>query len=193
MDTSQEALLKKYNQLYLAMILRYKDYIEEQENLNVAELPKLITPQDDDVLNVANRIKNTFDPYSYHDNYVAAAKRAYDYVKSEIASVSLPIEFWLRPSDTIKSGAGDIFDQATLLCSILIALGNIGAKVITVVKPTERRFVVYSEFNGNIIAFDLEKGYGGFDNQERLFDSLALKGDDITAYEFNEKMYNDLV
>jgi len=194
METPQEAeLLKKYNQLYLAIILRYKDYIEEKENLNVAELPKLILPADESIITVSNRIKNAFSDYSFGKDYINAAKLAYEYVKNEISTVSLPIEFWLTPTDTIKSGAGDIFDQATLLCSMLIALGNVTAKVITVIKPNERRFIVYSEFGGKIVAFDMDKGFGGFDSLEKLLEGLSLNGEDVTAYEFNDKMYNDLV
>ncbi|MDE1855931.1 MAG: hypothetical protein KGH49_01715 [Candidatus Micrarchaeota archaeon] len=186
-------LLKKYNQLYLQMILRYKDHIEDKENLNVAELPKLITPDDNDVMNIANRIKNALGTYSYGQNFINAAKLAYEYVKNEISVVSLPIEFWLRPSDTIKCSAGDVMDKATLLCSALIALGNVSSKVVTVVKPSERRFLVYCEFDGKIIALDLDRGFIQFEDRDKMLQSLTLNdGEDTTAYEFNDKMYNNL-
>src|SRR5690348_15562975 len=111
----EDSLLKKYNQIYLEVILRYKEHIEQNENLNVAELPKLITPTDENVITSANKIKSTFDNYSYNSNFLAAAKLAYEFVTNHISQVSLPIEFWLYPADTIKCEAGDVFDKATLL------------------------------------------------------------------------------
>jgi hypothetical protein len=127
-------LLKKYNQLYLEVILRYKEYIEEKESLYVAELPKLVVPENEDVVNIANRIKNSMPSYNYNDNYYDSARLAYSYVKDEITLANLPIQFWLTPDETIKCGAGDIFDKAVLLCSLLIALGDVSAKIIIKVK-----------------------------------------------------------
>ncbi|HVA82729.1 MAG TPA: hypothetical protein VNF06_01025, partial [Candidatus Aquilonibacter sp.] len=75
----EDALLKKYNQIYLEVILRYKEHIEQNENLNVAELPKLITPTDENVVTAVNKIKSTFDNYSYSSNFLSAAKLAYEY------------------------------------------------------------------------------------------------------------------
>lgn len=192
-DQKKDNIQEKYGQLYLEVILRYKDYIEQNENLNVAELPKLITPSDESVVALAKAFKSAFDPYSYSSNFLAASKMAYDYVSNQIVHISLPIEFWLYPSNTIKCGAGDLFDKATLLCSLLIALGNPSAKVITSVKPNARRFLVYCAFDDKIVAFDLDRGTINFENKEKLIESLLLKDEDeTTAYEFNDEMYNNL-
>lgn len=189
----EDKLQGKYNQLYLEVILRYKDYIEQNENLNVAELPKLITPTNENVVALANKLKSAFDPYSYNSNFLVVAKLAYDYSVNKVSHISLPIEFWLYPTDTIKCEAGDLFDKATLLCSLLIALGNPSARVITSVKPNARRFLVYCEFDSKIVAFDLDRGVINFENKEKLIESLRLKDEeDTTAYEFNDEMYNNL-
>ncbi|MDE1845949.1 MAG: hypothetical protein KGH53_01555 [Candidatus Micrarchaeota archaeon] len=189
-----DELQRKYNQIYLEIILRYKDYIEQNENLNVAELPKLITPTNENVITATNKVKSTFDNYSYNSNFLSAAKLAYEFVTVHISHVSLPIEFWLYPSDTIKCEAGDIFDKATLLCSMMIALGNPSTRVISSVKPNDRRFIVYCEFDDAVFAFDLDRGLIRFDTKEKLIGSLVLKeNDDTTAYEFNDKMYESLV
>lgn len=173
--------------------MRYKEYIEQNENLNVADLPRLITPTNETVVTAANKVKSTFDNYAYNSNFLSAAKLAYEFVTIQISHVSLPIEFWLYPSDTIKCEAGDIFDKATLLCSMLIALGNPSSRVISSVKPNERRFIVYCEFDDAILAFDLDRGLIRFENKEKLIESLVLKeNDDTTAYEFNDKMYANL-
>lgn len=39
----------RLNNLYLAVISRYKEYIEEKEGLSVAELPTLVTPNSEKV------------------------------------------------------------------------------------------------------------------------------------------------
>ena len=35
----------KINQVYVSIILRYKDYIEEKERISVAELPRFVIPK----------------------------------------------------------------------------------------------------------------------------------------------------
>ncbi|MGC8710455.1 MAG: hypothetical protein ACP5RF_02500 [Candidatus Micrarchaeia archaeon] len=189
-------LLKKYNQLYLEIILRYKEYIEEKESLYVAELPKLVMPENEDVVNIANKLKGSVPNYTYDENYYDAARLAYSYVKDEITLANLPIQFWLTPDETIKCGAGDIFDKAVLLCSLLVALGNVSAKVIIKVEDSEREFLVYSEFNNSIIAMDLDSGIKEYKNKDELLLAMGIKSNDtsgeVTAYEFNDKMYNSL-
>ncbi len=193
MDESSE-ILKKYNSLYLEIIMKYREYIEEQENLYVAELPKLVTPEDGSVKAIAGSIASKFQEYDYEENFPDAAQLAYEYVRDSIAGVTLPIQFWLRPSQTISYGAGDIFDKSVLLCSLLIALGNPSTKVIIAVSDSRRSFAVYSEFGGKIIAIDMEKGINRYDTKEILLKSLGIREEgEATAYEFNDRMYIDVL
>ena len=187
--------LKRYNQLYLEIIMRYKDYIEENENLYVAELPKLITPDNESVVSLANKIKSQFPIYSYNENFPDAVRSAYSYVKESILLVNLPIQFWLKPEEVIRCGAGDIFDKATLLCSLIIALGNVSTKLIIKVKESEREFVVYSEFNNGIVAVDLERGVKEYKSREELLKAMGVYGEneEMNVYEFNDKMYNSII
>ncbi len=192
MDESEA--LKAYNSIYLEIILRYKDYIEEKEGLYIADLPKLVTPKDESVGLAAREIQNNFPVYSYDDNFPDAARLAYQYVKKKIVDISLPIQFWLRPSQALKYEAGDIFDKAVLLCSILIALGNVSSRVVVVVRDTERHFIVYSEFKGKIIAMNIERGMGDYKDFDALMKDINIgNSDDTTAYEFNDNMYRDIV
>ncbi|MEM3839342.1 MAG: hypothetical protein QXF01_02055 [Candidatus Micrarchaeaceae archaeon] len=190
MDESD--LLKKYNSLYLEIIMKYKDYIEEQESLYVAELPKLVTPADESVKGLAALILSKFQDYNYEKDFYEASRLSYEFVKESIKTVTLPIQFWLKPSLTINHGAGDLFDKAVLLCSLLISLGNPSAKIIIVVGENRRSVVVYFELNGKIIAMDLEKGVSSFGIKEELLKALRIGSDDATAYEFNDRMYNDI-
>jgi len=187
--------LKRYNQLYLEIIMRYKDYIEENENLYVAELPKLITPDNESVVSLANKIKSQFPIYSYNENFPDAVRSAYSYVKESILLVNLPIQFWLKPEEVIRCGAGDIFDKATLLCSLIIALGNVSTKLIIKVKDSEREFIVYSEFNKGIIAVDLERGVKEYKSRDELLKAMGVyeESEEMNVYEFNDKIYNSII
>ncbi len=185
--------LERNSKLYLTILMRYKDYIEENESLNVAELPKLITPQDPQVTAFANSIKNRLEGFSYDKNFYEAALMLHKHVKEEIATVSLPVQFWLMPSETLAIGAGDLMDKATLLCSGLIALGNVTAKVIIKANEEERKIGVYCEYNGKLAYFDIDDGAYVFNTKEEMLKSLGIEqGKNISAYEFNNSMYNDL-
>jgi len=186
--------LNKYNKLYLEIIMRYKDYIEENEQLYVAELPKLVTPENDSVVAAVNKIKSSFPVYSFEGNFYDAVKLSYEYIRDGIFTVEVPLQFWLTPEETIRIGAGDMFDKAVLLCSMLIALGNPSTKIIVIISDSTRRFVVYSEFQGKIIAIDVSTGIKEYKDKDELLMNLGIsKGDEIMAYEFNDKMYSDLV
>lgn len=188
----ESALLKKYNSIYLGIITRYKNYIEENESLYVAELPKLVSPQDDAVLAQVGKIKGNFSSYNYDEDFYSAVKLAYDYMGREIMTVSLPIQFWQRPGETISNGAGDLFDKAVLLCSMLIALGCVSSKIVIAIRDGRRDFLVYSEFKDRLIVVDLENGISEAENRDELLNRLNVKEGEVSAYEFNDKMYIDI-
>lgn len=186
--------LKAYNSIYLEIIMRYKEQIEDKEGLYPADLPKLVTPENDNVVLLAKEIQNNFPAYNYDENFPEAAKLAYAYVKDKIMSISLPVQFWLKPEQTIMYCAGDIFDKAVLLCSLLIAMGNFSSRIVVAAKDTDRTFVVYSEFKGKLTAMDLDNGVRDYGSLDELLKELKVDNDDdTTAYEFNDKMYRDIV
>ena len=108
MDDDAE-MLRKYNNIYLTIITRYKDYIEEHEGLYIAELPKLIIPSDKNVASIAEQIKSDFESYNPATDFPDAAYKALEHIKS-IKQVTMPIQFWQMPSETISNGAGDEFE-----------------------------------------------------------------------------------
>lgn len=189
----ENELLKKYNSLYLEIIMKYRSHIEEHENLYIAELPKLITPQDEVVKGLADRLAEKFPEYKYDNNFYDAAKDAFKFVKDSIATVSLPVQFWLTPAQAITNSAGDTFDKAVLLCSLLIALGNVTSKVIIAAGEAERQTLVYFELGQIVVSMDLEDGISEYGSKEELLAKLGVKDDeDLSVYEFNDKMYVDI-
>jgi hypothetical protein len=189
----EDTLLEKYNSLYLEVIMRYKEYIEERETLHVAELPTLVTPDDEAVIASVKNIKAMFATYNYDTDFPEAAREAEWYVREKIITTSLPIQFWLKPRQTISLEAGDVFDKAVLLCSLLIGLGNVSSKIITAVSGSGRKLAVYCEFKDRIVFFEIEGKAAEFGTKEEMLSSMGIgKSTDVTAYEFNDKMYNNL-
>lgn len=187
-------ILKRYNDIYLGIILRYRLYIEEKESLYVAELPTLVTPDHESIVGFANAIKARYQAYSYEDNFYDSAIFAYEHVKEKIINVTMPVQFWLNPSQTLNYGAGDVFDKIVLLCTLLVALGNASSKAMAIIRGNERRFLVYFEFDGKIVSMDLDNGIEKFDSRESLLDIFGIRDDgEVSAYEFNDKMYVDIV
>src|SRR5271169_6510879 len=107
----------KLSQVYLAIISRYKDYIEEKEGLSVAELPRLVTPNDPKVKEKVAELKASFLNYDYNGNFREASVRAHDFVKNDITEAILPLQFWLTPEETLTFRLGDAMDKNMLLCS----------------------------------------------------------------------------
>lgn len=187
----EEKRLGSLNQLYLAIISRYKDYIQEKEGLSVAELPTLVTPKNEAVAKKVAEIKSGFNAYSYEGDFYQAAIKAFSFVKDEIESVILPLEFWLSPEDTLAYMMGDIMDKNILLGSMLVALGNPSAKVLVRIKEDNVSTFVYCNFNDKVYMFDIGNGTKEFENKEALVASLDID-EDTTAYEFNNQMYLDI-
>ncbi len=190
---SDDELTKKYNSLYLEMLMRYREKIEEGEKLYIAELPKLVTPSDDAVVAAVNKIKSAFPSYSSDENFKEAAAKALSFINDSIVQVSAPIQFWLRPNQVLSIGAGDVFDQMVLLCSMLIGLGNMSSKVIATMKNEGKAYAVYCEFQGKVLVLERGRGISELKDKNELLAKMGIyMGSDSTGYEFNDKMYADL-
>ena len=182
----------RLNNIYLLIISKYKDYIEEKEALSVAELPTLVTPKAAMVARKAADIKSEFDNYDYDANFYDAGMKAFDFVSKGIGSTALPIEFWLMPEETLRFMLGDVTDKSILLCSILIALGNPSSKVVVVSRDSMRSIYVYYEFGGSVVMMDVENGkVEKFGNKDDMLKAFSLD-DESAAYEFNDQMYVDI-
>ncbi len=183
--------LVKLNQLYLLILTKYKKYIEEKENISVAELPTLITPKDPLVAKKAAELKEGISNYIYDINFNEAALKAFNFVTNEIADASLPLQFWLAPAETLKFGMGDITDKSILLCSLFIALGNPSSKVIVVLNST-KTISVYYEFSNSFTLLNIrDKGITVYQTKEELLGKLGIS-EDSSAYEFNDQLYQDI-
>jgi hypothetical protein len=184
--------LGRINSVYLLIISRYKDYIEEKEELSVAELPILVMPKSPLVYAKAEEIMSAMPNFSYESNFYEASIEAFNFVRNEIEDVALPLQFWLTPEELLSFKVGDITDKNILLCSLFIALGNPSAKVVVMISDSERRIKTYYEFKGRITLFDIANGETRtFETKDEMLNLFDIK-EDTTAYEFNDQMYVDI-
>lgn len=191
-ELNETERLRKLNAIYLRIINRYGSYIANDESVSVAELPRLVTPKDPAVAKKAKDIMSNFSPYEYSRDFYSAAVMAYDYVRKEIYPIVLPVEFWLEPNETMEFGAGEKLDRYTLLCSLIIALGNPSAKILIVEKSERLEPTLYFEFDGSFYSMNFESDIAKLESREELLKNLGIT-DDTVAYEFNDKMYIDIV
>ncbi len=181
----------RLNGLYLSIISRYRDHIEQSEHLSVAELPKLITPRSELVAKKAEEIKNGFGVYSYNSSFLEASVKAFAFVRDEIEDAVMPLEIWLLPDETMTFRLGDIVDRNTLLCSLLIAMGNPSSKVFVYSRGAARRVFTYHIFKEKIYTMEFGKEPQEYSSREKMLKSMKID-DDATVYEFDDKMYIDV-
>ncbi len=181
----------RLRQLYLAIVMRYKEHIEEHESLSIAALPSMVTVKNEKVIAKAQEIINSFSSYDYDRDFYDASMHAFEFVKDSIAEVVLPVQFWLLPEETLSFMMGDLLDRNILLCALLVRLGNPSAKVFVKIKGTARDSFVHCEFNNKVYILDLGSGIREVDSKKAMLDSLGID-DDTTAYEFNNQSYADV-
>jgi hypothetical protein len=180
----------RMNQLYIAIISRYKEYIEEKEGLSVAELPTLVMPTNQKVKEKVDEIKSGFLNYNYENDFTEASTRVYQFVNKNIAEIVLPLQFWLTPDETLAFMLGDVMDKNILLCSMLVALGNPSAKVFVKMSENTKKVFVYYEFKN--VVYTLDEGIKEFNGgKEEMLKSLNMN-EETVAYEFNNQMYADI-
>ncbi len=181
----------RLNQLYLSIMSRYKGYIEEKEELAVAELPTLVLPKSERVVRKANEIRGAFTNYSYDADFPKAAMAAFEFVRDGIEEVVLPLQFWLTPDETAEFRLGDRIDRNILLCSVLVALGNPSSKVFVVKRESGVSTYTYFEFGGKTVLMDIQGGTSVYASRDEMVSGLRI-GEDDTAYEFNNQSYIDV-
>ncbi|MEM3791580.1 MAG: hypothetical protein QXL16_02530 [Candidatus Micrarchaeaceae archaeon] len=183
--------VERYNRVYLEILLRYKEIIEEHEVLYFSELPKLVKA-DEEVKIAAEKILGSFDGYNFEKDFDKAAEKAYEYVNNEIRTIILPLQVWLSPGEVIRCGAGDQFDKAVLLCSLFLALGCVNCKVLVVSFDSSRKIGVYYE-SKSYNYFGIDECKKTFSSREEMLSYLKVGSDEVVdAYEFNSLIAKSL-
>lgn len=194
MNIDEKEVLRRYNSFYLSVLLRYKEHIEQSESIYLPDMPKLIEPFSEEVTAFSSSIKKEFENYTIKEDFYKAASTAFKKLEERILVVQLPMQFWQAPSEVLANGICDILDYSSMLCSILISLGCVSSKVAVINSEDNDRIVVYSENNGIFYLFEHNLEIKTFNNKELMLEYLLEKNKgEVTAYEFNDTLYRDLI
>lgn len=173
--------------------MRYKDHIEQEESLYLPDLPKLISPDLNEVTSLASEIKSQFENFS-SNNIKEASINLFNDLEKRIKIVSLPIQFWQKPSETLTNEIGDELDYYSLLCSSLIALGCFLSKVFILNTDGKNTMLVYYEHENEVVVFKHGTEPKIFKNKELFLKYLIENVEtESIAYEFNDKIYRDII
>ena len=184
---------KRRELIYRKIVERYRELIEASESKSIPELRSLVKPQSSSILEVRGKITREFSQYSYENDFIAAAQKAYEFVKDEIGTEHVPVEFWLSPKDIVELKTADEMDKAIFLCSLLIALGNKGAKVVVEMKGGLKHAFVMFSFGNRYYLFDPVHNVNLAGSKEILEAQISTEKDEENniVYEFNDVEYNE--
>lgn len=123
-DANSDVKLK----IYELIISRYKDKIEESEHKSISELRERISPYNEFVKQLSERLTQDLKPYEYEKHFPSALQSSIEYING-IGNVELPVSFWIDFQTMDELRAGDLIDQALLLTSLLRSFGSPTAKM----------------------------------------------------------------
>jgi hypothetical protein len=114
-------------QLYLLMLSRYKDLINEKESKTVTEIKEKVTPHHPVVEGIRKKLLSPH--YIYERDFLAALNKAMDYIGS-VETIEFSINFWMDFADIERIGAADSVNKALLFTALLRNFGSDNAKVV---------------------------------------------------------------
>jgi len=181
-DLDPETKLK----VYLLIVNRYKDIISKQEERSVSEIRQRVSPYNDFVRSLRDRLISDFQPYTYERDFLVAAQRAIRYVK-EIKTCKFLLTFWMSFEEIEELKVAGAMDKALLLTAILRSMNSSDVRVMITKK--ERVFVGF-EWKGEKYLVVPESGsvLSGEDTMKQFSeDSLAYSFSDLVYENFEEE------
>lgn len=195
---------------YKLVIERYAEAVEAGEQKSVAGLKGLLNPSDpavqaarrllldDYVRELSRGIEGAGEAftYGYEKHFPIAASKAFDLVRSlRQVEADLDVSFWLTLKETWELKAGDPFDKAVFLCSLLLALGSQNARIrVLELEEAMKHPVVLAEFNGKKWLLDPCQKQGALEGPlEQTLQAFRYQGKRVlrSLYEFNSQDYMD--
>ncbi|MCX8189765.1 MAG: hypothetical protein N3F05_00885 [Candidatus Diapherotrites archaeon] len=185
--------------LYRLLLKKYAPMINERETKTVGEIKGLINKDDLTVQSLAEEFKK--DNYQYEKDFLFAAKKAFDFVKREVAFVSpdVDINFWLTPTEILSNKIADDEDMAVFLCSILYALGCENASVtIAELEDLRTHAFVMFDYKNKTYFLDATQNHEFEDFSGdifNLFQDFSVNGIKIRRllYKFNRFEYRQFI
>ncbi len=168
--------------IYMLVVNRYRDLISEKEERSVSEIRQRVSPYNDLVKSLRDRLLSDFHPYTYERDFMQAAQGAISHV-TEMKTFRMLIPFWMTFEEMEELKAGGVMDKALLLTSLLRALDSRDARVM--VTRSGRTYVAF-EWKGQMHLVVPESGslLGGDDAAKAL-------ANDLLAYSFSDLSYEN--
>lgn len=166
--------------LYMLIVNRYKDMISKQEEHSVSEIRQRISPYDDQLKSIRDRLIKDIGPYEYDKHFFQAVQRILDYIRN-IKTVRFLLTFWMSFEEIDELKVAGVMDKALLLAALLRSLDSKDVKVM--VTKSEHVFVGFTWRGDNHL---IVPESGSLLARE---DSTKMFADDPLAYSFSDLFY----
>jgi len=176
-------MVNQENELALCKFLlqKYADVINEREKRTIGEIKTLVDGTDLSIQSLTDDFKEK--KYSFSENYNAALKKAFDFVKTEInfVDVDLNLNYWLTPKEVLEMKVADDEDLAVFMCNLLKALGDEKAEVIIAeLENLKTHAFVATQIGTDFLILDPAQGH-------KFEDYKGDKADVLKRYAFNKQ------
>jgi hypothetical protein len=168
--------------IYKLVLGRYKDLISEKESLSITEIRERVSPYNDFIRGMRERMLSDIVPYDSRLHFLSAAERAMDYVRG-IRTCEFAFTFSMSFKEMDELKIGTAMDKAIMLAALLRSFESEDARVLVTKKG---KALVRFSCKGVPYLFNSESGsllVG--EDASRLFN------EDPIAYCFNDLMYEN--
>ncbi len=185
-SVNNKGLYEARSDYYRKIIERYSQAVSNGETKTIPQLKELVNPFDKTVLETKQKIfsqlnltaeANQANSFLLEKDFPAFAKLAFELVqKIQLVKSEVETTFWMGFEDLLSINAGDSFDKALFLCSLLASVGCATARV--------RVLELEGGVNHPVVMYF-------FENKEFLLDSCSNEFLSGQLSEVLEKFYFD--
>lgn len=180
-----DADLETKLRIYMLIVNRYKDVINEKESRSISEIRQRVSPYNDFIRQKKESFISDLKPYEHGKHFFTAMQRVLNYIRG-IRNFEFLLTFWMGFEEMDEMKAADILDKAILFASLLRSLDSEDAKVY--VSKARRIFVGFS-WGGDSYMVDVKNGslLGGPEAANVFIkDQLAYVFSDLSFESFEE-------
>lgn len=168
------------SKLYLLMLNRYKEYINEKETKTVTEMRGTVKPQCEFITDLKKKMIS--DDYKYEKDFLNAVSKAIEYLRG-IETFEFAISFWMDFEDIDSVRAADSVNKAVLFASLIRRFGCDDAKVL--VAKSGNYYVNFKYDGVNYLFLPKTNSLVAGDDAADIISSDPLR------YSFNDHEYVD--
>lgn len=169
-------------EIYKLVLGRYRSLIGEKESKSISEIRQRVSPYNDFIRGVRERLLQDIAPYSYNHHFLAAAQKAISYVGT-IRTCEFSFNFYVDFREMDELRIGTALDKAMYLAAILRSLESEDVRVVVT-----RRGKAFVRYLYKDASFTFVPESGSVLSGE---DSMKLFSEDPLAYSFSDLLYEN--